>query len=60
MALTQEQQVACDAQIARMYELLHRRRKDAAYVNEYKTFVKWVAENDMCEGDKWIHRRSVD
>jgi hypothetical protein len=29
-------------------------------VNEYKKFVNWVAENDMCEGDKWIHRRSVD
>ena len=58
--LTPQQTARCEQEFVRMNELLSRRPKNSAYVQEYKRFVRWVEHNNLRIGEDFIHRVSVD
>jgi hypothetical protein len=60
MPLTDAQKERYDLAVEKIRVVIERRPKDTSYINEYKKFIRWVEENNLCIGDKYIHRESVD
>jgi hypothetical protein len=60
MPLTDAQKERYDLAVEKIRVVIGRRPKDASYQNEYKKIIRWVEENNLRVGDKYIHRESVD
>jgi hypothetical protein len=62
MPHNEQQKQRYDLTLTRLVALLAERNKDSSYTNEYKRFVFWAEENNLCVGDdyNYIHRNAVD
>jgi hypothetical protein len=61
MPHNEQQKQRYDLTLTRLVALLAERNKDSSYTNEYKRFVFWAEENNLCVGDdyNYIHSKTA-